>query len=237
MYNLQWSVLLSWILTLCNNAFEESFLFWDEIHFDAVQRSVITKLRNFLVKHGVKIRMEQRLPISRALAEYVDQVWRREVKNDAEVHDDDANKKDKNGVAIATNQSSPDPIPIDVEEDIPIVSMNQFMLTRLKDTCLRTSHARLADVSKLFPRDLKYSGNSIEPLRRRFQTFKNAVGLCNIDLENTAIMFPLLETSFLKGQALHHYQDNIRNTAKSVQDVIDRLETTFSWQQGQACQR
>ena len=50
--------------------------------------------------------------------------------------------------------------------------------------------ARPADVSKLFPKDLKYSGNSIEPLRRRFQTFKNAVGLCNIDLENTVIMFP-----------------------------------------------
>lgn len=40
-------------------------------------------------------------------------------------------------------------------------------------------------------------------------------------------MFPLLETSFLKKQALLHFQDVIRHTARTVAEVIDLLEAHF----------
>ena len=91
----------------------------------------------------------------------------------------------------------------------------------------RTASGRPSGVTKLFPRELKYTGSSTEPLRRRFKTFLNAVGLCNIGIENSTIMFPLLETSFLAGQALYHYQDNIRGVANTIEEAIDILENHF----------
>lgn len=86
---------------------------------------------------------------------------------------------------------------------------------------------RPADVSKFFAKELRYGGAPTEPLCRRFKTFKNAVDLCEVDVENTDIMFPLIETSFLTGQALLEFQNVIRETAAIVGEVIDLLEAHF----------
>ena len=86
---------------------------------------------------------------------------------------------------------------------------------------------RPTEVSKLFGKDLRYSGKPTEPLRRRFKTFLNAVGLCNVDIENSDHMLLLLGTYFLTGQALHHYQDVVRETAVSLEEVIELLQAHF----------
>jgi len=91
----------------------------------------------------------------------------------------------------------------------------------------RSSSARPSDVARMFPRNLKYSGAPTEPLQRRFNQFLNTAKLANVDVTNLEMMFPLIETVFLKDQALLHFQDVIRHTATTVEEVIDLLTAQF----------
>lgn len=86
---------------------------------------------------------------------------------------------------------------------------------------------RPSDVSKLFPRDQKYSGGPMEPLHRRFGSFKDACSLSNIDMHDTNMVFPLLKTTFLKGPALIYFTDVAEGRARSVEEAVEMLEKQF----------
>ena len=200
-----------------NSIFYEDFLYWNASHFKLVKKTSLQNLRDVLVTNKVPIRKEPMYPIYKALAEFVDNNWGRNRKR-AGIGTGFETKPPEFGTQVEINFLRA----IDVDQ---LSSLSPVVHEETPRT--RSGTMRLSDVGKLFHHGLKYSGKSTEPLRRRFTTFKNAVGLCNIDPEDTVIMFPLFETSFLTGQALHQFQDVFRDVAGTVGDVIDLLEDHF----------
>ena len=189
-------------------AFEEDFYYWSLTHFRLVKRESLQSLRDILIANNVKLNKGRGVAISKALSDYIETIWsssEHQVKLDPQ-HNQDRNFQGNISKDEGESKNSSD-------------SGIQISTNR--------ASPRPSEVSKLFSRDEKYSGNSTEPLRRRFKTFCNAAKLCNVDPANVATMFPLMETTFLKGQALKHYQDVIRDKAGNVNEVIDLLEKHF----------
>lgn len=89
------------------------------------------------------------------------------------------------------------------------------------------SHGRPSDVSKLFAREMKYSGGPMEPLQRRYGSFKDACRLSDIDIHDTSVVFPLLKTTFLRGAAHIYFTDVVESQARSVSEAIELLEKQF----------
>ena len=72
-----------------------------------------------------------------------------------------------------------------------------------------------------------YSRSRTEPLKSQSSVFKIIVSLSGVDTDDNKVIFPLLEATQLKEQALLHVQDTTRNTASCVDEVIDLLESYF----------
>lgn len=90
----------------------------------------------------------------------------------------------------------------------------------------RRRYSRPTDVYKFFSKELNYGGAPAKPLRRRYKTFVNAASLCGVDSQDE-VMMTLLETTFLRDQALLHYQDVVRAIATCADEAIDLLGNRF----------
>jgi len=181
-----------------HDAFISDFLYWDKEHFKLVKKEDLTTIHQLLANHGVSIRKDGRYAIWKALGEYIDVLWETDFKG----HD--------SGVENATT-CIPEPGEEVDNKHAPVQAMVlPEQLYKEPYSPYRTNNPRPSDISRFFPRELKYSGAPKEPLRRRYKTFMNAVRLSHVDIENTTIMFPLIETLFLTGQALLHFQDTIQ---------------------------
>lgn len=67
--------------------------------------------------------------------------------------------------------------------------------------------SRLMDVAKMFNEKNKYSGNPRQPLRRTWESFLASCSLAGVDTEDSDVMIPLIQTTFLLDQALIYFKD------------------------------
>lgn len=199
------------------------FRYWEGQHFKVLPKPLQLSLEELLKRAGVNIRRDNRFSLWKALGDYVLHVWNSMAGDQGD------------GVENYTIEDKPPIV------ETPIVEAIQNQMVQKPEPLhdngsqkessgtynTRPRVGRPSDVSKLFSRDLKYGGEPTEPLQRRFASFMNVVKLCGIDPSNTEVMFPLIEMVFLKKQALLHFQDVIRNTASSVEEVMDLLSAQF----------
>ncbi len=161
------------------------------------------------------------MKISRSLPSYLDSPRR-----NAELHEQEGiiAKCKKEQQSLAGNSSLKDTVKSDAEE---------FNLNAGRNSSIRSS-TQPGDVSKLFPRESRYSGGTKEPIRRRYQIFLDACQLCGIDIEDKSVMFRLFQTTFLRGPALVYFMDTDKLAALSPNNSIQLLECFFS---GRPCQK
>lgn len=91
----------------------------------------------------------------------------------------------------------------------------------------KTGQLRPSDVSNLYPSELMYSGRPIKPIRRPYEIFLNACRPCGVNRSDAKVMFPLIQTTFLKRQALWHFMNTVLYDAACLEDATNMLETYF----------
>lgn len=198
-----------------HDAFCSDFVYWDTSHFKLMRRSTLSAINQSMIDQGVNLRADGRYSLWRVFGEYIDNLWKSNFAVNPPENTNDAPPGNLSDCETA------------IPAEPPIAPIKAPVAKSDSTTSTRERKGRPTYVSKLFPRELKYSGDPKEPLRRRFKTFINAVKLCEVDPENVQVMFALFETSFLTKQALLHFQDIIRETARTVEEVIDLLEAHF----------
>lgn len=72
---------------------------------------------------------------------------------------------------------------------------------------------RPSDVSHAFRFEQKYSGDSYETLRRKFNLFMRAVHVANLDPSSKDTMLDVFSTYFLTGTARVYYMDFVEHQA------------------------
>eukprot|EP00171_Calliarthron_tuberculosum_P022068 IDg22068t1 len=199
-------------------SFVEDFLYWDESHFKLLQKATALRLRDILIDNGVEVRKEQRLPVYKALHEYV--------KTQFEAMP----REQKGQVNDYNTRNPPESYEIRSKESEAKHRSNLEHEANSHRTNIgrgSSSRGRPSDISKLFRKDLRYSGASREPIRRLWEAFMDACELCNIDTTDTTSMLRLIQTSFVTGHAFRYFMDHVRPIAKSIEDAIERLENHF----------
>lgn len=64
----------------------------------------------------------------------------------------------------------------------------------------------------------------MEPIKRRFEIFLNACRLCAVCTESKDVMFPLLETTFLKEPLLLYSVEHVSTNAYDFGEAVRMLE-------------
>ena len=210
--------------------FCEDFIFWDKKHFQSLTRNVCNSLRDVLLENGAKIVTNAHFESPRTLGEYIHKVCIRSHTASAMIIE----RSVEHGTRLNTTRNpSGTRLAPTIRRDYQESAADEenpyeYSESNTEDNIqTRMKRGRPSEVGKLFRREQMYSGSPIEPLRRRFSTFINIAKLCEIDAEDKEIMFPLMEATFLKDQALLHFQDIVRDTASCVDEAIDLLEAHF----------
>lgn len=193
--------------------FEEDFFYWSASYFKELPTAVISNIRNTLINEGVPIGKRAGLRMSTALADYVTTI-RKKATLEENLQAGTKTERDVH------NANEPLDYTVEPSREIRNTSVEEFK-PRIG------SNARPGDVSKLFGNDFRYSGGPTEPIRRRFDIFLNACHLCGVNTSQKETMFPLLQTTFLRGPALIHFMDVVIFKAEDPHEAIQMLECHF----------
>lgn len=204
------------------SAFIEDFIYWDESHFKLLPKPATIRLRDVLIDKGVGVRKEQRLPIYKALHQYVKSEVEAMEKGTAasaarKVGPNYWELPDPPGSKHVSPSSRPD-YSKDFDGSAPSCGQSRHILS---------NRGRPSDIGKLFRKDLRYSGASREPIRRLWAAFMDSCELCSMDTTDTPSMMRLIQTSFVTGNAFRYFMDYVKPVAKSAEDAIDQMEAHF----------
>ena len=99
--------------------------------------------------------------------------------------------------------------------------------TNLLRASSKSEQGRPGEVFKLLSSDLRYGGVSRKPIRRRWNSFVAACTLLKVDVEDTRTMFPLIQTTFLRGPALVYFMEVVKKVTSTTSSAIDIVELQF----------
>ena len=99
--------------------------------------------------------------------------------------------------------------------------------TNLVRASSKSEQGRPGEVFKLLTSDLRHGRGSRKPIRRRWNSFVAARTLLKVDVEDTRTMFPLSQTTFLRGPALVYFKEVVKKVTSTTSSAIDMLELHF----------
>ncbi len=221
--------------------FVSDFMFWTENHIYLVSKSLPVRLRDTLFSKGVKIKKTPFLSMSKALSEYIAEYadmfesasWGMKRNSSVQLaavsnrhsyhlgsHAETAHVKVHHDAKSSDREpSDPEPPEKAASRELyenPSGSHNRERV--LPDN--NQSASCPADLSKYFNSDLKYSGSSRDPLRRKYMLFVDACQFCCIQASQGALVLGLMQTNFLKAATLNFYLENIRGVATTGDQAV-----------------
>ncbi len=188
---------------------------------------VLQSIRDSLADSGAPIHKAPGLRTSKALADYRNSViedYQRNIEEPPDkIHIEPLITHEfPCEAAVMSNDRERNSVEDVHLDNVPMNGESCHTLDNLSQNCSRPS-----DISKIFGRELRYSGGPKEPLRRRFDLFKDACDLSGVDTADTALMMKIIPTTFLSGQATIYFTDVIKQSAKSTNEAINMLEQNF----------
>ena len=206
------------------------FKFWTANEFSLLKSQTKTTLRDFLVKRAnVQLLSGRGIPVAKSLGQYMHQVRVDEAESKKKIEE----LKQKRNADASKIRSVPEesfrkpnsarPIMVDEASDDSTTHEGNIGLGRYRNNY----RGRPSDVGKLFDKSKKYSGEPHENLRRRFQHFRNACELANINTSDDGMMLRLMSVLFVTGQAAVFFDKAVLARESTAEDAISALESQF----------
>lgn len=192
--------------------FRKDFFFWTKAQFNSLSNVTINKIRNSLLSEVIPNRKRPGLRMSKALVDYVENIivngaTKKRRLSSNEYNGSKSNNEFKKGSSFCVKLSASDSKRGGVGKE-----------TRSVD------QSRPGNVSKLFAKEMKYSGAPTEPIQQRFRIFLNSYRLCGVDEKDKIVVLPLLETTFLQVPALMYFLDEVLKKVQNANKAIEIIE-------------